>query len=86
MTLIVQEVKANNISTLSLEVYLGLELYRRKKILVRKNSGSSVSFMIRPNNQGLIDIKVTANSPKSQDVATKQLRVFVSTTYLLRYK
>lgn len=56
----------------------GLELFRRKKVIVKKNSGTSVSFMIRPNNQGIIDIKVTANSPKSQDVTTKQLRVTVS--------
>lgn len=78
MMLITQKVKISILDDFVITVFLGFELFRRKKINVRKNSGSSVSFMIRPNNQGNIDIKVTANSPKNQDVVTKQLRVTVS--------
>ncbi|KAJ3654530.1 hypothetical protein Zmor_013712 [Zophobas morio] len=52
-----------------------IELYRRKKITLKKNSGASVSFMIRPHKQDLIEIKVTANSPKNQDIAIKNLLV-----------
>ncbi|RZC42764.1 CD109 antigen [Asbolus verrucosus] len=52
-----------------------IELYRRKKINIKKNSGTSVSFMIKPLSQGSIEIKVTANSPKNQDVAIKYLLV-----------
>ncbi|EFA04694.1 CD109 antigen-like Protein [Tribolium castaneum] len=52
-----------------------VELYRRKKINIKRNSGTSVSFMIRPLKQDTIEIKVTANSPKNQDVAIKHLQV-----------
>ncbi|KAJ8965945.1 hypothetical protein NQ317_008000, partial [Molorchus minor] len=52
-----------------------IELYRRKKINVKKNSSAAVSFMIQPTKVGLVEIKATANSPKSQDVAVKQLLV-----------
>lgn len=46
-------------------------------MVVKKNSGASVSFMITPVKIGYIEIKVTANSPRNQDVAVKQLLVTV---------
>ncbi|CAG9766032.1 unnamed protein product [Ceutorhynchus assimilis] len=52
-----------------------VELYRRKKIPLPKNSGASISFMITPLKAGFLDIKVTANSPRNQDIVTKQLKV-----------
>ncbi|CAH0556688.1 unnamed protein product [Brassicogethes aeneus] len=52
-----------------------IELYRRKKVYVKKYNGASVSFMITPIKQGSIEIKVTANSPKNQDVSMKNLLV-----------
>ncbi|XP_019757340.2 CD109 antigen [Dendroctonus ponderosae] len=52
-----------------------IELYRRKKVAVGKSSGASVSFMITPLKVGQIEIKVTANSPRNQDIAVKNLRV-----------
>lgn len=61
----------------SINSILEIELYRRKKISVKKNNGASVSFMITPLKQGLIEVKVTANSPRNQDVAMKNLLVTV---------
>lgn len=58
-----------------------IELYRRKKLLVKRNSGASVSFMITTVKIGYVEMKVTANSPKNQDVAVKQLLVTVSIDY-----
>lgn len=58
--------------------FLEIELYRRKKLNVKQNSGASVSFMITTIKVGFVEIKVTANSPKNQDVAVKQLLVTVS--------
>ncbi|XP_021920080.1 CD109 antigen-like isoform X2 [Zootermopsis nevadensis] len=52
-----------------------LELYRRKKVSVRANSGSSVSFMITPKKLGHITIKVTASSPLAGDSVVKKLLV-----------
>ncbi|KAJ8921010.1 hypothetical protein NQ315_015806 [Exocentrus adspersus] len=52
-----------------------IELYRRKKIHVKKNSGASVSFMILAVKKGSVEVKVTASSPRNQDVAIKQLLV-----------
>ncbi|XP_076256034.1 thioester-containing protein 3 isoform X1 [Rhynchophorus ferrugineus] len=52
-----------------------IELYRRKKISISKNSGASVSFMITPLIAGSIEIKVTANTPRSQDIAIQYLQV-----------
>lgn len=57
---------------------LELELYRRKKVSVRANSGSSVSFMITPKKLGHITIKVTASSPLAGDSVVKKLLVKVS--------
>ncbi|CAG9825408.1 unnamed protein product [Phaedon cochleariae] len=51
------------------------ELYRRKRVKVLKNSGASVSFMITTVKMGSVDIKVTASSPKNQDMVTKSLLV-----------
>ncbi|XP_023714120.1 CD109 antigen isoform X3 [Cryptotermes secundus] len=52
-----------------------LELYRRKRVSVRANSGSSVSFMITPKKLGHITIKVTASSPLAGDSVVKKLLV-----------
>ncbi|GFG28314.1 hypothetical protein Cfor_11328, partial [Coptotermes formosanus] len=52
-----------------------LELYRRKRVSVRANSGSSVSFMITPKKLGHITIKVTASSPIAGDSVVKKLLV-----------
>ncbi|KAL1497123.1 hypothetical protein ABEB36_008133 [Hypothenemus hampei] len=52
-----------------------IQLYRRKKLSVPKNSGASVSFMISPLKAGLTEIKVTANSARNQDIIVKNLRV-----------
>ncbi|XP_011863302.1 PREDICTED: CD109 antigen-like isoform X2 [Vollenhovia emeryi] len=52
-----------------------LELYRRKKIDVKANSGSSVSFMIIPRELGYITIKVTANSVLAGDSVEHKLLV-----------
>lgn len=60
-----------------------LELYRRKKVDVKANSGSSVSFMIIPRELGYITIKVTANSVLAGDSVEHKLLVnvmiFIST-------
>ncbi|XP_030765290.1 CD109 antigen [Sitophilus oryzae] len=52
-----------------------IELYRRKKVNVGKNSGAAVSFMIRPLKAGSVEIKVTGNNPRSQDIAIQHLHV-----------
>ncbi|XP_014472781.1 PREDICTED: CD109 antigen-like isoform X2 [Dinoponera quadriceps] len=52
-----------------------LELYRTKKVDVKANSGSSVSFMIIPRELGYIDIKVTANSVLAGDSVEHKLLV-----------
>ncbi|KAJ8960843.1 hypothetical protein NQ318_020139 [Aromia moschata] len=52
-----------------------IELYRRKKIRVKKNTSAAVSFMITPTKLGPVEIKATANSPRTQDVVVKQMRV-----------
>lgn len=57
---------------------LELELYRRKRVSVRANSGSSVSFMITPKKLGHITVKVTASSPVAGDSVVKKLLVKVS--------
>lgn len=58
-------------------MFLEIELYRRKKLVVKGNSGASVSFMITTVKIGYVEVKVTANSPKNQDVVVKQLLVTV---------
>ncbi|XP_011135984.1 CD109 antigen isoform X2 [Harpegnathos saltator] len=52
-----------------------LELYRAKKVDVKANSGSSVSFMIIPRELGYIDIKVTASSVSASDGVAHKLLV-----------
>ncbi|CAL1684749.1 unnamed protein product [Lasius platythorax] len=52
-----------------------LELYRRKKVDVKANSGSSVSFMIIPKELGYIFIKATANSVLAGDSVEHKLLV-----------
>ncbi|XP_032689989.1 CD109 antigen-like isoform X2 [Odontomachus brunneus] len=52
-----------------------LELYRMKKVDVKANSGSSVSFMIIPKELGYIDIKVTASSVMAGDSVEHKLLV-----------
>lgn len=54
-----------------------LELYRKKKVDVKANSGSSVSFMIIPRELGYITIKVTANSVLAGDSVEHKLLVNV---------
>jgi CD109 antigen len=48
---------------------------RTKQILVKSNSGTSVSFMIKPTKVGSITIKVTATSAIAGDGIEKQLLV-----------
>ncbi|XP_031828991.1 thioester-containing protein 1 allele R1 isoform X2 [Nomia melanderi] len=52
-----------------------LELYRKKKVEVKANSGSSVSFMIIPRDLGYITIKATANSILAGDSVEHKLLV-----------
>lgn len=52
-----------------------LELYRKKKIEVKANSGSSVSFMIIPRELGYITIKATASSILAGDSVERKLLV-----------
>lgn len=52
-----------------------LELYRKKKVTVKANSGSSVSFMIIPRELGYIVIKTTANSILAGDSVERKLFV-----------
>ncbi|KAK4880764.1 hypothetical protein RN001_008910 [Aquatica leii] len=53
-----------------------IELYRRKKLNVKQNSGNSVSFMITPIKLGETEIKVSATvSGVGQDTVTKNLLV-----------
>ncbi|XP_050479205.1 thioester-containing protein 1 allele R1-like isoform X2 [Bombus huntii] len=52
-----------------------LELYRKKKVEVKANSGSSVSFMIVPRDLGYITIKATANSILAGDSVERKLLV-----------
>ncbi|XP_067205128.1 thioester-containing protein 1 allele R1-like isoform X2 [Linepithema humile] len=52
-----------------------LEPYRKKKIEVKANSGSSVSFMIIPKELGYITIKATASSVLAGDSVEHKLLV-----------
>ncbi|KAG6796738.1 antigen [Apis mellifera caucasica] len=52
-----------------------LELYRKKKVEVKANSGSSISFMIIPRELGYITIKATANSILAGDSVNRKLLV-----------
>jgi CD109 antigen len=52
-----------------------VESQRKKQVVVKSNSGSSVSFMIRPLKAGKITIKVTATSPTAGDGIERELIV-----------
>ncbi|XP_049951328.1 CD109 antigen-like isoform X5 [Schistocerca serialis cubense] len=52
-----------------------VELYRKKQVTVKANSGSSVSFMITPKKLGHITIQVNAKSPLAGDAVSRQLFV-----------
>ncbi|XP_054003817.1 CD109 antigen-like isoform X1 [Hylaeus anthracinus] len=52
-----------------------LELYRKKKVEVKANSGASVSFMIVPRDLGYITVKATANSVLAGDSVERKLLV-----------
>ncbi|KAK9304587.1 hypothetical protein QLX08_004027 [Tetragonisca angustula] len=52
-----------------------LELYRKKKVEVKANSGSSISFMIVPRELGYITIKATASSVLAGDSVERKLLV-----------
>lgn len=52
-----------------------VELYRKKQVTVKANSGSSVSFMITPKKLGHITIQVNAKSPLAGDAVSRQLYV-----------
>lgn len=56
-----------------------LELYRRKKISVKGNSGSNTVFLIKAKDLGHISIKVTANSALAGDAVERKLLVKVRT-------
>ncbi|XP_070505052.1 CD109 antigen-like [Chironomus tepperi] len=53
----------------------GLEMERKKEIIVKSNEGVSVPFMIRPLKAGHITIKVVAESKMAGDGLEKQLKV-----------
>ncbi|XP_035739692.1 CD109 antigen-like isoform X1 [Vespa mandarinia] len=52
-----------------------LELYRKKKVEIKANSGASVSFMIIPRELGYITIKATAHSVLAGDSVEHKLLV-----------
>ncbi|CAG9853917.1 unnamed protein product [Phyllotreta striolata] len=52
-----------------------VELYRRKRVKVGKNAESTVSFLITGSKIGSIPIKVTATTPKNQDMTETELLV-----------
>lgn len=53
----------------------GLEMQRKKEVLIKSNEGVSIPFMIRPLKAGHITIKVIAESPMAGDGVEKQLKV-----------
>ncbi|KAK5646677.1 hypothetical protein RI129_005141 [Pyrocoelia pectoralis] len=56
-----------------------IELYRKKKISIKPNSGNSLTFMITPTKLGLTEIKVSALvSGLGQETVTKDLLVVAS--------
>lgn len=70
---------SHNLHTIKLRLnILELELYRKKKIEVKANSGSSTSFMIIPRELGYITIKATANSVLAGDSVEHKLLVKVT--------
>lgn len=55
-----------------------MELFRKKNVQVKANSGSSISFMIIPRELGYISIKVTASSKVAGDSVEHKLLVKVN--------
>lgn len=55
-----------------------VELYKRKKLNIKKNSGGSVSFMVTALKQGHVEIKITASGAGSVDTIIKYILVKVS--------
>ena len=53
----------------------GLEMERKKEIVVKSNEGVSIPFMIRPLKVGQITIKVVAESQMAGDGIEKKLKV-----------
>nr|XP_018897644.1 PREDICTED: CD109 antigen-like isoform X2 [Bemisia tabaci] len=52
-----------------------VELYRRKKVAVKANSGSNTVFLIKAKDLGYISIKVTATSALAGDAVERKLLV-----------
>ncbi|KAK9872958.1 hypothetical protein WA026_020307 [Henosepilachna vigintioctopunctata] len=51
------------------------EFFRRKRISVKKDTNGTVWFLITPKKLGLLEIKITANNPSTQDAITEYLMV-----------
>lgn len=58
-----------------------MELFRRKKLSVSPNSGTTTSFMITPKEIGYITIKVTAKTALAGDGVERKLLVKVIDVY-----
>lgn len=54
-----------------------LELYKRKSLTIKANSGSPTSFLIKAKDLGHISIKLTATSKLAGDAIEKKLLVKV---------
>lgn len=52
-----------------------IELYKRKRVYVKRNSVNSVSFMLTTSVQGSTEIKITASSSGVTDSIIKYLKV-----------
>ena len=52
-----------------------IELYKTKRVQVRPKRGTLISFLITPQEVGLLDLKITATSSIGKDILIKQLRV-----------
>ena len=52
-----------------------IELYKTKRVQVRPKRGTLISFLITPQEIGLLDLKITATSSIGKDILIKQLRV-----------
>lgn len=56
-------------------IQIELELYRRKKLTVKSNEATATTFLIRPKNVGLANIKVTATSSLYGDSVQRSLSI-----------
>ena len=52
-----------------------VELYKTKRVQVKPKRGTLISFLITPQEVGLLDLKITATSSIGKDILIKQLRV-----------